>query len=177
MGFNYVATGYFANNYITGFNQVQSDVKNYQPYSPNNQSLTEVLIDLKDTIATIPAYPGLANFNAIAQTAVSQGQALSMNSAGEVKPATVDSFSVDDATVIGFALNTASAGEQVDVLIAGLLPTSGLSAGQTYYLGNTGSISTTPPSGNDVYVTRVGEAISSGQLAVQIEPPILINAT
>ena len=152
-----------------------TDSKAYEPYYSNSQSLTEVLIDLKNTIATIPAYPGLANFNAIAQTAISQGQALLMNSAGEVKPATMNSLLVEDATVIGFALNSASTGNQVDVLIAGLLPTSGLSAGQTYYLSNNGSITTIPPSGVNEYVTRVGEAISSGQLAVQIEPPILVN--
>ena len=153
------------------------DVKAYEPYGPNIQSLTEVLIDLKETIATIPAYPAVAQFNAIAAATVTQGAALCMYPGGLVQNAR-NSGDFQEANVIGFALNSALAGEEVDVAMAGIFPTSGLSPGRIYYLGNAGgSITATPPTvaGGADYLVRVGEAVSTGELAVQIEPPIRID--
>ena len=151
-------------------------VSNYEPYGPNSQSLTEVLIDLKSTIAATTHY-AVAGFIAECFEDVNQGQALySRASDGRVGKA-IASSTEERATVVGFAQTTKLAGQRVRVLTMGILATSGLSPGNLYYLSPTtsGSISTTPPSTVNHYVTRVGEAALSTQLAIQIEPPIKLS--
>jgi hypothetical protein len=56
-------------------------------------------------------------------------------------------------------------------------PNSGLSSGVIYYLSaaSAGAITSTPPSTAGHYVTRVGEAVSSAELIVQLEPPVLLS--
>lgn len=150
------------------------DVRAYQPYSPNTQSLVEVLIDLKETIAKFPrnpSFPGIVNFQSPAAANVTQGRALYMDADGEVAHAT-NNGTLEQATVIGFANQSKNAGENVDILMAGVLASSGLLAGRFYFLGVGGAVTTTAPTTPGEYVTRVGEASSSGELIVQIEPPI-----
>ena len=150
------------------------DVRAYQPYSPNTQSLVEVLIDLKETIAKFPrnpSFPGIVNFQSPAAANVTQGRALYMDANGEVAHAT-NNGTLEQATVIGFANQSRNAGELVDILMAGVLASSGLSAGRFYFLGVGGAVTTAAPTTPGAYVTRVGEASSSGELIVQIEPPI-----
>lgn len=153
-----------------------SGISNYEPYAPNAQGFTEVLIDLKSTMAGKTVY-AVAGFLAEAFENVPQGAALySRASDGKVGIAVAnDTF--DKANVVGFAETAKLAGEQVRVLIVGVLPTTGLSPGLIYYLsaGTPGSIVSTPPSTAGHYVTRVGEASSSTQLIVQLEPPIQLN--
>ena len=148
-----------------------SDVDANAPYPSNAQGLVEALIDLKDTIATLPSFPGVANFKATAAANVTQGRALYMNGSGEVQHAT-NNGTLEQATVIGFANQSRNAGQTVDVLLAGLLASSGLSPGRIYFLGVGGAITTTAPTTPGEYVTRVGEAASAGELIVQIEPPV-----
>ena len=50
-------------------------VSNYEPYSPNSEGLTEVLIDLKSTMAGRTVY-SVAGFLAEGFENVAQGQAL-----------------------------------------------------------------------------------------------------
>ena len=151
-------------------------VSNYEPYAPNNQGLTEVLIDLKSTMAGKTVY-SVAGFQALAFEAVSQGQALySRSSDGKVGLAVAnDTF--DKANVVGFAQTSKLAGETVRVLIVGILSTTGLDAGDIYYLSaaSAGAITTTPPSSAGHYITRVGEAASSTELIVQLEPPVRLG--
>lgn len=153
-----------------------SGVSNYSPYAPNAQGFTEALIDLKSTMAGKTVY-SVAGFQAIAFEDVSQGDALySRMSDGKVGKA-VASSNEDQATVVGFAQTSKFAGQLVRVLIVGVLATSGLSPGEIYYLsaGTPGSIVTISPSGANQYVTRVGEAASTAELIIQIEPPILLR--
>ena len=151
-------------------------VSNYEPYAPNNQGLTEALIDLKSTMAGKTVY-SVAGFQALAFEAVSQGQALySRSSDGKVGLAVAnDTF--DKANVVGFAQTSKLAGELVRVLIVGVLATTGLDAGDIYYLSaaSAGAITTTPPSTAGHYVTRMGEAASSTELIIQLEPPIQLH--
>jgi hypothetical protein len=148
-----------------------SDVDANAPYPSNAQGLVEALIDLKETIATLPSSPGVANFKATAAANVTQGRALYMNGSGEVQHAT-NNGTLEQATVIGFANQSRNAGQTVDVLLAGLLASSGLSPGRIYFLGVGGAVTTTAPTTPGEYVTRVGEAASAGELIVQIEPPV-----
>ena len=149
-----------------------SGISNYDPYGPNSQGLTEVLIDLKDTMASRTVY-SVAGFGAIAFEDVTQGAALySRTSDGKVGLARANGTR-DEATVVGFAQTSKLAGEEVRCLVVGVLPTSGLDAGEVYYLATSyGAITTTPPSGEGEYVTRVGEASTASNLIIQLEPPV-----
>lgn len=151
-------------------------VSNYNPYAPNNEGLTEVLIDLKSTMAGKTVY-SVAGFQALAFEDVTQGQALyARTSDGKVGRAIAnDTF--DKANVVGFAQTTKSSGQLVRVLIVGIGPSSGLSPGAIYYLSasSAGAITETPPSTAGHYVTRVGEAASSAELVVQLEPPVQLS--
>lgn len=153
-----------------------SGVNNYDPYAPNAQGFTEALIDLKSTMASRTVY-SVAGFQALAFEDVAQGEALySRSSDGKVGKAIANS-SEDQATVVGFAQTSKLSGQLVRVLIVGTQATSGLNPGQIYYLSaNTaGLITDTPPSLAGQYVTRVGEAASSAELIVQLEPPVKLR--
>ena len=153
-----------------------ADISNYEPYASNSLGLTEVLIDLKDTMASQPVFP-IAGFEAEAFEDVTQGDALfSRASDGKVGRA-IANDTLDKATVVGFAQTTKSAGEEVRVLIVGVLADSGLDAGDIFYLSDSGAgnITTTPPSTAGRFLTRVGEAASTSEFIIQIEPPILLR--
>lgn len=172
---DYVIDGYWTSGYTAESGPTPS-VKNYEPYAPNNQGLTEVLIDLKSTMANKTVY-SVAGFVAEAFEDVVQGQALYARlSDGKIGRA-IASDTEDKATVAGFAQTSKLSGQQVRVLIVGLLSTSGLNPGQIYYLSPTtsGGITTTPPSIAGQYVTRVGEAASSSQFIIQLEPPVRLR--
>lgn len=152
------------------------EASNYKPYSPNAKGFTEVLIDLKSTMQEKDVY-AVAGFSSLAFENVSQGEALYARlSDGKVGKAVASSGN-EQASVVGFAQTSKLAGEQVRVLIVGLLASSGLSPGQIYYLsaGTPGAITTTPPGTAGQYVVRVGEAASPAELIVQLEPPILLK--
>lgn len=153
-----------------------SGISNYEPYAPNSVGLTQVLIDLKDTMAGRTVY-SVAGFVAEGFEDVTQGDALfSRTSDGKVGRA-IANDTLDKATVVGFAQTTKSAGEQVRVLIVGVLADSGLDAGDIFYLSDSaaGAITTTPPSTAGRFLTRVGEAASTSEFIIQIEPPILLR--
>jgi len=151
-------------------------VSNYEPYAPNSEGLTEALIDLKSTMAGRTVY-AVAGFLAEGFEDVAQGQALyARTSDGKVGRAIAnDTF--DKANVVGFAQTSKLAGQQVRVLIVGVLAGSGYDAGDIYYLSNTtaGAITTTPPSTAGHFVTRVGEAASAAEFIIQLEPPIELS--
>lgn len=173
---DYVTTGYWTAGYTTTTDPSPPSVSNYAPYAPNAQGFTEALIDLKSTMAGKTVY-AVAGFVAQSFEDVSQGDALySRTSDGKVGKAIANSTE-DKGTVVGFAQTSKFAGQQVRVLIVGVLATSGLDAGDIYYLSaaTPGMITTTPPSTAGQYVTRVGEAANSAQLIIQLEPPVQLR--
>ena len=150
-------------------------VSNYEPYAANAEGFTQVLIDLKDTMAGKTVY-SLAGFGALAFENVTQGAALySRSSDGKVGLARA-AGTLDEATVVGFAQTAKNTGEEVRVLTVGVLATSGLDAGEPYYLATGyGAITDTPPSSAGQYLVRVGEASTAANLIIQLEPPILLS--
>jgi len=52
-----------------------------------------------------------------------------------------------------------------------------LDFGDQYYLSaaSAGDIVKTPPSSAGQYISRIGEAGSTGQLIIRVEPPILLS--
>jgi len=147
---------------------------NYEPYSSNAQSLTEVLIDLRDTLSGRTVY-ALAGFGAIAFEDISQGDAVyARSSDGRVGKAS-NNGTLDEATVVGFAQTSKLAGEEARVLIVGILALSGLDAGNRHFLGVNGGVVSTPPTGPNKYLVALGDAINANNLAIHLEPPILLT--
>jgi hypothetical protein len=153
-----------------------ASVSNYEPYAPNSQGFTEALIDLKSTITGQPVY-SIGGFQAEAFENVTQGEALYSRSADGKVGRAIANDTFDKANVVGFAQTSKLVGEQVRVLIVGVLATSGLNPGDIYYLSaaSYGAITTTASTAAGHFVTRVGEAANSAELIIQLEPPIQLS--
>ena len=153
-----------------------TSVENYIPYQPNEQGLTEALLDLKSSMGTSSVFK-VTGYEAVTFENVTQGDVLyARASDGQVGKAIAnDTF--DKALVAGVAETTKPAGQSVKVIVAGIVATSGLNAGDQYFLSaaSAGAIVETPPSTAGQYVTRIGEAGSTGQFIVNPERPILLS--
>ena len=148
---------------------------NYPPYESNAKGFTEALIDFKDTLAGRTVY-SVAGFESVAFENVAQGQPLYARSSDGKLGLARAGGTEDQARVAGFAQTSKSTGETVRCLVLGTLATSGLDAGELYFLSTGyGGITTTPPSSSGQYITRVGEAISGASLHVRLEPPVKVG--
>ena len=146
-----------------------------QPYAPNYRGLVDAVIDLKEGFPTFS--PIRVGFDATTFEAVSNKDALYMRSAdGQVGKATAASGSSEAANVVGFADSDKGSGETVKVVVVGIKTMPSLDAGDLYYLSpsTAGAITTTAPSGSGQAVTRLGEAATTTDFSIQVEPPILL---
>ena len=146
------------------------------PYENNMRGLVDALIDFKDGFPTFATLQ--VGFNATAFQDVTNGDALYMRTSdGQVGKASAADGTIENATVVGFANSTVSANSTVKVIVTGLKTLSSLNAGDLFFLSDSsaGAITTTPPSGAGKAVTRVGEASTVNDLAIHIEPPILLR--
>ena len=153
-----------------------ASVENYIPYQPNAQGLVEALLDLKSTMPTNTVFK-VTGYETTCFEDVTQGDAVyARNLDGQVGKA-IANETFDKALVAGVAETTKSAGQSVKVITAGIVATSGLNAGDQYFLSaaSAGAIVETPPSTAGQYVTRVGEASTATQFAIRIEPPIKLS--
>ena len=152
-----------------------ASVEDLAPYQPNAQGFTEVLIDLKSTMPSQTVFK-VTGYNTICFENVTQGDAVfSRASDGQVgKAIASDTF---DKACVAVAETTQTAGQSVKVIVSGIVATSGLNAGDQYFLSaaSAGAIVETPPSTAGHFVTRVGEAGSTGQFIVNAERPILLS--
>ena len=175
-----MATGYEAN--IEGAVAVVVDIltansftMTHAPYEPNMRGLVDALIDLKEGFPTFA--PLQIGFDATTFEAVSNGDALYMRTSdGKVGKATAASGSSEAANVVGFADSDKGSGETVKVVVVGIKTMTSLDAGDLYYLSpsTAGAITTTAPSGSGQAVTRLGEAATTTDFSIQVEPPILL---
>ena len=146
------------------------------PYENNMRGLVDALIDFKEGFPTFA--PLQVGFNATAFQDVTNGDALYMRTSdGQVGKASAADGTIENATVVGFANATVSDNSTVKVIVTGLKTLSSLNAGDLFFLSDSsaGAITTTPPSGAGKAVTRVGEASTVNDLAIHIEPPILLR--
>lgn len=152
-----------------------SGTTDHRPYAPNFEGLNGVLLDLRTTMAGRTVY-AVAGFGAEAFEDVTQGAALyARASDGKVGLANA-SGTRDEATVVGFAQTAKTAGQEVRCLVVGVLALSGLDAGEPMFLATSdGVITKTPPTASGHYLVRIGEAATTANLAIQIEPPILLS--
>ena len=147
-----------------------------EPYEPNYRGLVDAVIDLKEGFPTFA--PLQVGFDATAFEAVANGDALYMRTSdGKVGKATAADGTSEAATVVGFANDVALTGETVKVIVVGLKTLSGLDAGDLYFLSpsTAGAITLTPPSTAGQAVVRLGEAATTTDFAIQIEPPIKLS--
>ena len=146
------------------------------PYENNMRGLVDALIDFKEGFPTFA--PLQVGFNATAFQDLSDGDALFMRTSdGQVGKASAADGTIENATVVGFANSSVSANDTVKVIVTGLKTLGSLDAGDLFFLSDStaGAISTSAPSGAGKAVTRVGEAATTDNLAIHIEPPILLR--
>ena len=145
------------------------------PYAPNYRGLVDALIDLKDGFPTF--IPFRVGFDAEVFEDVTQGNALYLRASDGKAGKAIASGTLDQAYVAGIADSSKLTGEVVKVLVTGVEAISGLDAGDHYFLSaaSAGDITITPPSTAGQYVVRVGEAVSTSEFSIQLEPPILLS--
>jgi len=147
-----------------------------EPYEPNYRGLVDAVIDLKEGFPTFA--PLQVGFDATAFETVANGDALYMRTSdGKVGKAIAVDGTSEAATVVGFANDIALSGETVKVIVVGLKTLSGLNAGDLYFLSpsTAGEITLTAPNTAGQAVVRVGEAATTTDFAIQIEPPIKLS--
>ena len=147
-----------------------------EPYEPNYRGLCDAVIDLKEGFPSFA--PLQVGFDATAFENVTEGDALYMRTSdGQVGKATAADGTSEAATVVGFANATASANASVKVVVVGIKSMTSLDAGDLYFLSpsTAGAITLTPPSSAGQAVVRLGEAATSTNFAIQIEPPIKLS--
>ena len=147
-----------------------------QPYEPNYRGLVDAVIDLKEGFPNFA--PAIVVFNAICFENVTNGDALFMRTSdGRVGKAIASNGLAENAIVVGFANASALSGETLQVAVAGVKTMSGLDPGDLFFLSEStaGGITLTPPSTAGQAVVRLGEAATSTQFSIQIEPPIKLS--
>ena len=153
-----------------------ASVENYVPYQPNAQGLTEVLLDLKSTMPS-QVVAKVTGYITNCFEDITQGDAVYSRSSDGFIGKAIANDTEQKAQVAGFAETTQSSGSEIKIITRGIIATSGLDTGDLYFLSaaSAGSIVTTPPSTAGQFVTRVGEAGSTGQFIIKVEPPIKLS--
>tara|TARA_R100001086_G_scaffold235439_1_gene158331 strand:+ start:425 stop:889 length:465 start_codon:yes stop_codon:yes gene_type:complete len=153
-----------------------ASVENYVPYQPNAQGLTEALLDLKSTMPS-QVVAKVTGYVTNCFEDITQGDAVYSRASDGFIGKAIANDTENKAQVAGFAETTETSGSEVRILTRGIIATSGLDTGDLYFLSaaSAGSIVKTPPSTSGHYVTRVGEAGSTGQFIIKVEPPIKLG--
>ena len=153
-------------------------VNNNQPYAPNYEGFVGSLQDFRLTMGGVkPVVTKVAAYNAEAFEDVTQGDALFCRTSDGKLGKAIASDTREKAHVAGFAETTVSAGSTVRAIVRGLIATSGLNAGNIYFLSHlsAGAIRETPSTTAGHFVVPVGEAGNSAQFIVKVEPEILLS--
>ena len=153
-----------------------ASVENYVPYQPNAQGLTEALLDLKSTMPS-QVVAKVTGYVTNCFEDVTQGDAVYSRASDGFIGKAIANDTENKAQVAGFVETTKSSGSEVRILTRGIIATSGLDTGDLYFLSaaSAGSIVKNPPSTAGQFVTRVGEAGSTGQFIIKVEPPIKLS--
>ena len=151
-------------------------VLDHEPYEASDVGLIGALRDLKETMAGQQTY-SVIGYQCEVFENILQGEALYCRASDGKVGKAIANDTFDKALVAGFAQTTKSTGQSVNVIVRGLLPTSGLDQGDEYYLSaaSAGAITKTAPSSATQYLTRIGEAAGSTELIIKLEPPILLS--
>lgn len=141
-------------------------------YPSNTAGIIQALIDLQTILSGNSGV--VVTLPVVAGESISAGQAVYLAGDGLAYKGT-NASSRAAAAVLGFAKTTVSPGSNLIVIGRGRLAAfSGLYPGQEYYLALDGGITATPPNGGGVYLVNVGQALSSTELDVDMQPPVLL---
>ena len=155
-----------------------TNITDNQPYPENYEGLIGVLQDFKSTMGgAVPIVTKVVGYQAEAFENINQGDAVySRSSDGKVGKA-IANDTREKAHVAGFAETTVSTGSTVRAMVRGLIATSGLNAGNIYFLSHlsAGAIRETPSTTAGHFVVPVGEAGTSAQFIIKVEPEILLS--
>ena len=153
-----------------------SSVSVNQPYSPNLEGLVGSLIDLRSTMPNQIVFK-VVGYKAECFENVNQGEALFCRDSDGKLGRAIANDTREKAKVAGFAETTQPAGQEVRALVRGVIATSGLNAGNLYFLSNSsaGAIIETPPTTSGHFVVPVGEAGTPAQFIIKVEPEILLS--
>ena len=150
---------------------------NLQPYAPNFEGFVAALVDFKDTSPEGVAFK-LFGVELVCLEDVTQGNALYIRASdGKVGKARANG-TLDEATVVGIAETTKTAGQTVRAIITGQAAVAQtLDAGDLFFVSATtpGLLTKTPPSSAGQAVVRIGEAATATKLSIQIEPPVKLS--
>ena len=151
-------------------------VLDHEPYEASDVGLIVALRDLKETMAGQQTQ-SVVGYQCEVFENVVQGEALYCRASDGKVGKAIANDTFDKALVAGFAQTTKSTGQSVNVIVRGLMATSGLDQGDEYYLSaaSSGAITKTPPTTASQYLTRIGEAAGSTELIIKLEPPILLS--
>jgi hypothetical protein len=146
-----------------------------EPYAPNYRGLVDAIIDLKEGFPVF--VPTTVGFKVTAGTTINQGQAVYLDQTTGSAYLASASGTENQSHVVGFANETKTTGNQIYILVAGVIGLTGLDTGDYYYLSDTtaGSITNVAPSGAGKYVVSVGQAVSSTKFSIQLEPTIKLS--
>lgn len=144
-------------------------------YPSNTAGVIQALLDLRSAISTGGSGGVAAFLPLIAGEALVLGDAVYMGVDGRVYKA-MNAGTRAQANVLGIARESAAAAASVVVVCRGKVSgLTGLSAGADYFLGLNGGYGSTAPLGGGVYLTMVGQALSSSEMDVQPQTPLLLN--
>lgn len=137
------------------------------------------MADLIITAANVVAGAGARSTTGTAGATITAGQAVYLDAAdGRYKLADTDSATAGVRAPVGIALNGASAGQPVSVIVSGPVTIgAAVTAGVAYYLsGNPGGICPVADVAPGDYPAIIGMAISATVLDVKIQAPGVVLA-
>jgi hypothetical protein len=128
-----------------------------------------------DTLDAVSTQVSMYNFTNADIAPHAAGDIVYIFSADNVKKATANASGTTKAIAIATTAitNGTSGAYQTDGVLAGLI---GLTAGATYFLSDAtpGLLTVTAPTSVGSYVVRIGVAVSTTELLIDIQEPILL---
>lgn len=113
-----------------------------------------------------------------AQLVVSEGELVRAIGTSKVQPADANT-TASDATVLGLALNDALVGENVSVLVLGIVSDPSYSVfpiNSQLFLDLDGAITDDRPTQpSRKFLTEVGKSLGNGEILISIEPPVVLG--
>lgn len=89
----------------------------------------------------------------------------------------IDSENLGDANLcVGITTTSATTGSPVSYLMRGFLDDASFSwvIGSSVFVGSNGALTQTPPQSPSVFSLRIGSAVTSTKIKIQIEQPIIL---
>lgn len=154
-----------------------------QEYPKNTGGIISALLTLQSAIAGGGGGGGGSVVVELeANTDLGIGDAVRVLSDGKVAKAHQATDGRGGATVAGLVKEDVSVGGTAKIIVAGPVDVTGwaqtptdLTIGSAYFLNGFGTLSTTPPSATDNYVTFIGEAVETKKIILNIDVPVLLK--